>query len=93
MKIVSPAFLGAGQDTWGAENLTFGQLPAPLSGKEAKSLRPFDHGPTRPSGGDLLSQGPSEHKIAAWQLLRPMKRGAQKILLLYQEDALEAGQK
>ena len=41
MKFVSPALLGAGQETWGAENLTSGQLPAALSDKEAKSFAPL----------------------------------------------------
>ena len=40
MKIVSPALLGTGQETWVAENLTSGQLPAPLPDKEAKSFAP-----------------------------------------------------
>ena len=35
--------------------------------KQPNLLRPFDHGPIRPSGGGLLSQGPSERQMDAWR--------------------------
>ena len=40
MKNISPLYLGAGQHTRAAENLTSGLASAPLSDKAAKSFRP-----------------------------------------------------